>query len=368
MFALHVDDDISLRLQDEAFAGEQYAVIDANREHIGQHLGWARQHTSIDHTRSFIRAARRWFAEGSDYSTSVFYQDELVGSVGLHIRDKVARKAEIGYWLAENFNGKGIMTRAVRAMIDYCFTTLNMNRLIIRAATSNPKSAAIPKRLGFQYEGILRQDGWVGDHFVDLELYSLLASDWTPTLNKPEFAWRVDNDIEIRIHDPRYAAAIFALTDANRAYLRRWMPWLDGSRDVNDTLAFIKSSLDQYANGDGFQGGVWYQGELVGALGYHYLDFTGRQTEIGYWLAEAYTGRGIMTRCVRAMTDYALTNLKLNRVEIQCAVENTPSCAIPERLGYTLEGIVRDGEWLYDHFHDLKLYAMLAQDWQRGAH
>src|SRR5688572_27689278 len=106
MFSLHVDDEISLTLQDETFAEAQFAVIDANREHIGQHLGWARQHTSVEHTRSFIRSARRWFAEGNDYATSIFYRGELVGAAGLHIRDKSARKGEIGYWLAEKFNGK----------------------------------------------------------------------------------------------------------------------------------------------------------------------------------------------------------------------------------------------------------------------
>ncbi len=77
-----------------------------------------------------------------------------------------------------------------------------------------------------------------------------------------------------------------------------------------------------------------------------------------------------MTAACRAMVNHAFDELNLHRVEIKCATGNRKSCAIPERLGFTKEGVIKDGEWLYDRFVDLVLYRMLDQEWEslrRGA-
>ena len=88
-----------------------------------------------------------------------------------------------------------------------------------------------------------------------------------------------------------------------------------------------------------------------------------RSTSIGYWLAEGYQGKGIMIKSCRSLIDYAFGNLGLNRVEIRCAVENSRSRAIPKNLGFTKEGIIRDAEWLYDHYVDHVVYGMLSEEW-----
>jgi ribosomal-protein-serine acetyltransferase len=72
-----------------------------------------------------------------------------------------------------------------------------------------------------------------------------------------------------------------------------------------------------------------------------------------------------MTKACRFLVDYAFAELKLNRVEIRCATGNHKSRAIPERLGFKLEGTVRQAEWLYDHFVDHALYGMLASEWSQ---
>ncbi|MBA2871009.1 RimJ/RimL family protein N-acetyltransferase [Anoxybacillus calidus] len=89
---------------------------------------------------------------------------------------------------------------------------------------------------------------------------------------------------------------------------------------------------------------------------------TARQASVNYITEEAQ-GKGIVTKSVKAILDYVFRELGLNRVEIRCGVHNKKSRAIPERLGFVQEGIIRDGEWLYDHFHDLVVYSMLAKDW-----
>lgn len=177
------------------------------------------------------------------------------------------------------------------------------------------------------------------------------------------FSYKIDDEAALRLLEERHADALFALTDQNRAYLRQWMPWVDGTTSVSDTRGYIQHCLHEFAENRGFQAGLWVGGDLAGAIGYVELDWTDRKAEIGYWLGASYQGRGLMTRACRAMVDHTFGELGLNRVEIVCATENAKSRAIPERLGFVLEGVLRQAEWLYDHYVDHVVYAMLTRDW-----
>ncbi len=92
------------------------------------------------------------------------------------------------------------------------------------------------------------------------------------------------------------------------------------------------------------------------------VDWANRSAALSYWLDEAHQGKGIMTASCRAFISYAFTTWKLNRIAIQCATRNTRSRAIPERLGFTLEGMLREAEWLYDHYVDHAVYGLLRSD------
>ena len=180
---------------------------------------------------------------------------------------------------------------------------------------------------------------------------------------------RVDDELEIVPWRLEHAESAFAAIDRNRAHLRRWLPWLDGVKTVEDERAFIDRAVQQDEAGNGFQAGVWRGGErdgrIVGAVGFHYVDRANRKTELGYWVDEREQGNGIATRCTRAAMEFAFGEWKLNRVVIFCAPGNVRSRGVPERLGFTLEGVYREAEWLYDHFVDLAAYAMLAREWER---
>ncbi|MBV9689612.1 MAG: GNAT family N-acetyltransferase [Ktedonobacteraceae bacterium] len=183
--------------------------------------------------------------------------------------------------------------------------------------------------------------------------------------NAPELRINIDSDTYLHTLTARDAPQLFALTDQNRLYLRKWLPWVDATQSVEDTLAFIQSTWTQYANNEGFSCGIWYKHQLAGTIGYHSIDWSNRKVEIGYWLAAVFQGKGIMTRSCRAMVVYAFDTLQLRKIEIRCAVGNHRSCAIPQRLGFRPEGLIRQAEWLYDHFVDLTVYAMLAHDWKQ---
>lgn len=177
----------------------------------------------------------------------------------------------------------------------------------------------------------------------------------------------VDAEAFLRVFAEDDATALFALTDQNRAYLHQWLPWLDSTRTVADSLAFILDELARYHANRGFSCGIWYQGQLVGSIGFHDINRQESRVEVGYWLSASLQGKGLMTKACRAMIGYAFNTLHLKQIDIRCATDNSRSRAIPQRLGFQETGLVQQAEWLYDHFVDLVVYSMRADVWRERA-
>ena len=181
------------------------------------------------------------------------------------------------------------------------------------------------------------------------------------------FEFTVDEEIALRLLEPRHDAALFALVDANRKYLRRWMAWLDSTKSVADIAEFTRKTRQQFADNQGFVAGIWYRGALCGVVGHNHISWSNRACTLGYWLSEDLQGRGIMTQSCRAIVDYSFDELELNRVEIRAATKNAHSRAIPERLGFRREGTIREIEWLYNDFVDHEIYGVLKSEWKANA-
>ena len=174
---------------------------------------------------------------------------------------------------------------------------------------------------------------------------------------------RVSDFVELRQLAREDAEELTRLIERNRAYLRVWLPWLDNSTSIIDTARFLGRAVEQAEDHNGLTLGIVCNAKLAGVIGQHYLDSFNRRTEIGYWIDAAYQGRGIVTRATARLTDYAFQEQDCNRVILQCAVGNTKSRAVAERLGFVQEGVLREAEWLYDHYVDLVVYSMLKRTW-----
>jgi len=177
------------------------------------------------------------------------------------------------------------------------------------------------------------------------------------------FEFVIDNEVVLKLLDTRDADQLFELMDSSRSYLKEWLPWVDGTKSAEDAKSFIEMTRKQFASNDGFQAGIWYRGNIAGVIGFHEINWSNKSTSIGYWLGERYQGNGVMTKACKAFLDYVFKELKLNRVEVRCAEGNSRSRAIPERLSFIKEGIVRETEWLYDHYVDHVVYGILAREW-----
>ena len=179
--------------------------------------------------------------------------------------------------------------------------------------------------------------------------------------------FKIDESTALRVLRVEDAPELYALTNSNRAYLRAWLPWLDVVRAEADSAAFIEATAAQREAGLGPTFAILCDGALAGIIGFRAIDRVNRIGEIGYWLAEKAQGNGTMTACVRFVVRYAFLTLDLNRVEIAAATDNRRSRAIPERLGFKLEGVLRQREHLYGRYVDHAMYSQLRSEFDPDA-
>ncbi|WP_077211076.1 GNAT family N-acetyltransferase [Bacillus dakarensis] len=178
MFAINVDKEIQLQLFHLYDAKELFELVERNRYYLREWLPWVDSITSPYQYHSIIPMWHQQFLEKSNIHTGIRYKGVLVGSIGLHNIDWFNLQASIGYFLAENAQGKGIISRAVRALIHFAFNQLGLHRIEIRCGEKNEKSRAIPERFGFIREGIIRDGEKLNGDFHNLIVYGMLKNEW----------------------------------------------------------------------------------------------------------------------------------------------------------------------------------------------
>ena len=172
------------------------------------------------------------------------------------------------------------------------------------------------------------------------------------------FRIRVDEQIELALIGHQHAQPLYEIIDQNREFLERWLPWVDNTKAVSDTEAFIRSSLHDYADGKSMTCVIEYNQVAVGVISYNSINHNLAKVEVGYWLAAKYNGKGIVTRCCQFLIHYAFESLAMQKVQIAAAEENIASRAVIERLGFTLEGIVSRAESINGRVVDHAVYGL----------
>jgi len=160
------------------------------------------------------------------------------------------------------------------------------------------------------------------------------------------------------------AATLFETIDGNRAHLDPWLRWSGRVRSEEDAQAHIVRFEAMLARDDGFHAGMWRDGRLIGGTICHFINHESRKSELGYWLVADAVGHGYVDRACRVVIDRLFRHYDLHRVELQCATDNVRSRAVAERLGFALEGIKRESEWLTTRFADHAIYSLLRHEWE----
>jgi ribosomal-protein-serine acetyltransferase len=173
-----IDNNLELQLTNQSQAEALFFAIDNNRGHLYAFLPWVSQMQTISDFRNYISSSEVLIAEQKEVSFAISYDEKIVGRIGLHHLNMMNKNGSIGYWLIKEAEGKGIITKCCKALINYGFDELQLQRIEIKAAVNNVRSQAIPVKLNFTREGVLRQAEFVNNEFLDLVLYSLLRSEW----------------------------------------------------------------------------------------------------------------------------------------------------------------------------------------------
>jgi ribosomal-protein-serine acetyltransferase len=175
---LKINENLKLQQPDLVYSTALFELVNNNRLYLEKWLPWVSDTKSIEDSQAFLKNAIRFSKGGQQLHTLIIYENELVGLVGFNTIRKAHQKAEIGYWIAENMQGKGIVTKAVHRLVHYGFHQMNLNRVIIQVNTENTASQNVARRLNFTYEGTLRQSMKVNNTFVDIQIYGLLKSEF----------------------------------------------------------------------------------------------------------------------------------------------------------------------------------------------
>ena len=165
---------------------------------------------------------------------------------------------------------------------------------------------------------------------------------------------------ELELSDAEY---IFKAIDSQRAYLGKWLPFVEFTKSVKDSLDYVNSVVTMPEECKEWQFAVFCGGDFAGLAGFKGTDRLNCKSEIGYWLREEFQHRGIMTESVSALIKFGFSELNLNRIQIKCAPDNIRSNRIPQRLGFTLEGVERDSEFVSEGvFRDANVWSLIKKD------
>ena len=159
------------------------------------------------------------------------------------------------------------------------------------------------------------------------------------------------------------AEELFALVDKNRKRLKEFLPSLDYITKVEDIREFIKKALIGHANGESFVNLLLKDNKIIGCLGLNTIDNQNRSAEVGYWIDEDFSGKGLLTTALKELTTKSFEKFNIHRIVIKASTQNPRSCAVAERLGFKLEGTLKDSEFLYDHYVSHNVYAITKDDW-----
>ncbi len=177
-FRIEIDKDIELVQLSLEDASAIFNTIDSERDYLGKWLPFVEYTEQLSDSESFVLSVIDAPENKFEYIFTIRKLGEFIGLIGFKDTDRANYKTEIGYWISEKHQKQGIVTKSVARLCDFAFLDMGMNRVQIKCAVGNTSSISIPKRLGFQFEGIERQGELLsGNVYTDLMIFSNLKSD-----------------------------------------------------------------------------------------------------------------------------------------------------------------------------------------------
>ena len=174
MFSMRVDDKLSVVFMHHSFKKQFYRLYQTNKLQLLKWYNWPNDCKSEEYFLNLITTALHDYAQGSTLQCAISYEGQLIGYIGLtEISHKLA-KAQLNYWIDEQYQGRGLMEKVCRTMIDYAFDFVYLEKIEMSIATGNINSRKVCEKLGFELEGIIRRADNINGHVLDHAKYGLL--------------------------------------------------------------------------------------------------------------------------------------------------------------------------------------------------
>ncbi len=173
-----ISEIISLRTLFVADVPSLFSLVDNNRCLLREWLPWVDNNTRVEDSVKFIESTLDQLANEMGFQCGIIYNGTLVGMCGYHPINRSNNSVTVGYWIANNMSGRGIVTSCTKFLVDYAFDKLDLNKVCIPAAENNLKSRAVSERLGLINEGIEREAEYLYGKYVNHVRYSILRSEW----------------------------------------------------------------------------------------------------------------------------------------------------------------------------------------------
>ncbi|MFC6064195.1 GNAT family N-acetyltransferase [Streptomyces ochraceiscleroticus] len=175
-----------------------------------------------------------------------------------------------------------------------------------------------------------------------------------------------DDGAELRPLEPWQAEEFLAHIERGREFIGQYVGLPDVVTNLESSRAHLSSYAEKAAADTGRIHGIWMDGKLVGGVLFRTMDLASGTAEAGCWLEPSAAGRGLVTRAVRVLIDWAVEERGIHRVEWHVSSANAPSIAVARRLGMTKDGVLRESYPYRGKRHDMEVWSVLAPEWRAG--
>ncbi|WP_430390179.1 GNAT family N-acetyltransferase [Dyella sp. 20L07] len=346
--------------------GHAEALHEAARESIatvGRWLPWCSESYDWEDSVSWVEHCQSGWIRGEPYAFAIFdLQGRLLGGIGLSRLDRVHRSANLGYWVRQQDQGKGIASAAVAAIVDFGFNTLGLLRIEIVVATDNQASRRTAERAGAHLDGISPSRLWHQGESIAAAVYSLLPPDNEATSPGPTLE---SGPLRLRPFIAADADALFTALHESMDSISRWQDWCTPQYSHDDGRHWIaKTRLAWCGAGDECALAMVDRDSdaLIGSIAINHWQSSYRMANIGYWVRQSRQGQGFASRAVRLLARHALQSTELQRLEIVAATENLASRRVAEKVGAHFEGTARSRLTFQGLPQDAAVYSLIVTD------
>ena len=178
MVTLSVNDDLILKSYQRGDEKALYDAVDGSRAHLEAWLPWVRGTNSPADSLDFIEHCIHQADSQSELVLGIRTGGRIIGSIGMHQWDHGTKRAQLGYWISLEYEGRGIVKQCLSRFIDFLFQNAGLNKLEIHFTAANKRSARVAESLGFKVEGVIRQAHLRNGLTEDLVMTGLLKTEW----------------------------------------------------------------------------------------------------------------------------------------------------------------------------------------------